>query len=142
MVSTCPLISKSTSFFTNPLWIIPSDPITTDITVTFMFNIFFKLLVLDTITWSYIIHVPFIFLDFSINVYIFIFLSAFFESEQSGQQSLQFDRFTYFFSFYWLSLCIVVWSRIDDLFLSQNPREVWMSFSPGRIQSCAQTACS
>ena len=43
MVSTSPLISKSSSHCTNLLVTIPSVPVTTDITVTFMYHIFFKL---------------------------------------------------------------------------------------------------
>ena len=41
MVSIWPLISKSSSPFTNCLRIVPSVPITIDITVTFMFHNFF-----------------------------------------------------------------------------------------------------
>ena len=41
MVSTCPLISKSSNPFTNPLEIVPNAPITNGITVTFMFHSFF-----------------------------------------------------------------------------------------------------
>ena len=40
MVSTCPLISKSSSFRTNPLVTVPSEPNTIYITVTFIFNSF------------------------------------------------------------------------------------------------------
>ena len=43
MVSTCPLISKSSSPFTKPLGIIPSALITTGITVNFMFPSFLVL---------------------------------------------------------------------------------------------------
>ena len=42
MVSTFPLISKSYSSLTIPLGIFPSAPITTGITVTFMFHSFFS----------------------------------------------------------------------------------------------------
>ena len=41
MVSTRPLITKSSSSFTNHLGIVPSVPITVGITVTFMFFCFF-----------------------------------------------------------------------------------------------------
>ena len=43
MVSTCLLISKSSSLFTKPFWIAPSAHITIDITVTFMFHSFLVL---------------------------------------------------------------------------------------------------
>ena len=42
MVSTCSLISKSSSPFTNPLEIVPSVTITISITVTFMFHCYFS----------------------------------------------------------------------------------------------------
>ena len=42
MVSNCPLISKSSCPFINPLVTVPSAPITTGITVTFMFRSFFS----------------------------------------------------------------------------------------------------
>ena len=43
MVSTCPLISKSHSPFTNPFGIVPSAPFTISITVTFTFHRFLKI---------------------------------------------------------------------------------------------------
>ena len=43
MVSTCPLISKSTRPFNRYLWIVPSVPITDGITVTFISKSFFFL---------------------------------------------------------------------------------------------------
>ena len=42
VVLTCPVTSKSSSSFTNLFRIIPSTPITTGITVTFMFHNFFS----------------------------------------------------------------------------------------------------
>ena len=42
IVSTCPLISESSSPFTNPLGIVPRAPITIGITVTFIFHNFFS----------------------------------------------------------------------------------------------------
>ena len=42
MVSTRPLISKSSSSFNNPLVKVPNAPITIDIIVTFMFHSFFN----------------------------------------------------------------------------------------------------
>ena len=42
MVSTCPLISKSSGPFTNPLRIVPNAPITIGITATFMFHSLFS----------------------------------------------------------------------------------------------------
>ena len=41
MVSTCPLISKSSSHFNNPLVTVPRAPNTTGIIVTFMFHSYF-----------------------------------------------------------------------------------------------------
>ena len=43
--------------------------------------------------------------------------------------------------FCWLSLGLVVWPRLCDLFVSQNPREVYASHSPGWIPSCSYTTC-
>ena len=37
---------------------------------------------------------------------------------------------------------MVVWPRLGDLFVSQNPREFYAPFSPGRILSCACTIFS
>ena len=42
MVSTCPLISKSSSPCNNPSVIVPRAPISIDITTTFMFHSFFN----------------------------------------------------------------------------------------------------
>ena len=42
MVSTCPLISKSSTPFTHPYVIVPRTPITIGIIITFMFCSFFQ----------------------------------------------------------------------------------------------------
>ena len=44
--------------------------------------------------------------------------------------------------FCWLSLGLVVWPRLGDPYTSQNPREVCVSHSPGRILGCAYIICS
>ena len=57
------------------------------------------------------------------------------------RQSSQFGRFSFFF-LRWLSLRLIVWPRLDDPFVSQNPREFCPSHSPGRILACANIICS
>ena len=46
------------------------------------------------------------------------------------------------FLFCWLSLGLVIWSRLSDLFVFQHPREVCASHSWGRILGFAYNACS
>ena len=110
IASTRPLISKTSSFCTNP---VPSAPITIGIIVTFMFHSF---------------PIPLqgqgTYLSFH-----FLLLSL---CRQPGQQSRQFSKF-----FCWLSLGLVVWPRFGDPFVSQSPRGVCASHSPGQILGCA-----
>ena len=83
MVSTCPLIFKSCSHFTNILRIVPRAPITINITVTFMFHRFFS---------------------FSSKVLELISLFAFFEFYSVGLSRLQsplFGRFSFFCLLYY-----------------------------------------
>ena len=42
----------------------------------------------------------------------------------------------------WLPLCLVVWPRLDDLFISRNPRKVYVSHFLGQTPCCAYTTCS
>ena len=51
----------------------------------------------------------------------------------AGSLSLSFFFFFFFFFFFWLSLGLVVWPRLGDLFVSQNPRELNTSHSPGLV---------
>ena len=46
-----------------------------------------------------------------------------------------------FYFFCWLSLSLVIWPRLDDLFVSQNPREFCESHFLGQILGCAYILC-
>ena len=113
-VSTRPVISKSSRPCTNPLVTVPRAPITIDIIDTFSF---FSSLVRSRYSS------PFRFLS--------ILLCGSLE-----QQRPQFCRFSIFC---WLLLGLVVWSRLGDLLVCQNPRRVCASHSPGLIMGCAYT---
>ena len=127
MVSTRPLISKSSSLFSNLLGIIPSAPITTDITVTLMLHSFFSQI--------FIPHFAF-----------FLLCGLLERQNRTVRQVLLFIHlfiFIYFqFFFFLLSLGLVVRLRFGDPFVSQNPREFCASHSLGRIPGCAYTTCS
>ena len=82
MVSTRPLISKSSSPYNNPLVVVTRSPITIGITVTFMFHSFFSSL---SISRYLSIFPPF----------LLILLCG-----QSGQQSPKFSKFSLFFFFF------------------------------------------
>ena len=123
MVSICPIISKSSSPWTNPMVTVPSAPITTCITVTFIVN-FFSVLYRDLGTYL---------------------SSRFLSVLSSGHPKLQsplFSRVFWVFFFFFLSLGLVVWPRIDDPFVSQNPKEFYASYFLGRIPRYAKTICS
>ena len=57
---------------------------------------------------------------------------------------LLFSKFSFFFFFLfcWLSLGLVVWPRLDDPFVSQNPTEFYASHFHWRILNCTYTICS
>ena len=121
VVSTHPLISKSSSPFTYLLEIVPRAPITISITVTFMF------------------HNSFNFRARSRYSSLFL-LSLILLCGLPDEQNSQFSRFSFFFC--WLSQGLVIWLGLSDLFVSQNPRKLCTSDSPGQILGWAYTTCS
>ena len=56
---------------------------------------------------------------------------------QNGK--LHYSVCSLFFFFFWLLLGLVVWPRLDDPFVSQNPKEVCASHSPRWIPGYAYT---
>ena len=110
-VSTCPVISKSSSPCTNPLETIPRAPITIDIIITFMFHSF---------------SIP----QQGVKVLIPLFTLFNF----TLQQRPQFCKFSLFCRLLW---DLVIWSRFGDLFVSQNLTGVCASHFPGQILGCA-----
>ena len=62
-----------------------------------------------------------------------------FTLRSAGRQSPLFGRLSCFFC---LSQRLVVWPRLGDPFVSQNPRELCSSYSPRWILGCAYTTCS
>ena len=116
IVSSRPLISKSSTPCINPLLTVPSAPITTGITITFMYPSFFQ---------------------FSCKVEVLIFLFTFFLFYPVAKSTIWQVLFCCC-----LSLGVVIWPRLGDLFASQNPREVCASHFLGRILGCAYTICS
>ena len=119
MVSARPLISKSSSPGINSLVTVPRAPITIGINVTFMFQCFFQ---------------------FPSKVEVFILLFTFF---QFFLVVSRYSKVHIFASslFCWLLLGLVVWVRLNDPFVCQNPSGVCVCHSPGQILGCAYTIC-
>ena len=112
MVSAHPLISQSSSLFTNSLVTVPSAPNTIGVTVTFIFYRFFSFL-------------P------KIIYFILTLLSA--GTAKSIIRQVLF--------FCYVSLGLVVCLRLGDPFVSRNPWEFFVSHSPGWILDYAYTIC-
>ena len=101
-VSSLPVISKLSSPCTNLLVTFLRIPITNGITVTFMFHIFFNSL---ASSW----YLSFFSLSFNFTL------------GSAGTASSQFCKFSFFG---WLLYGLVVWPKLGDLFVSQNPRGI------------------
>ena len=109
IVSTRPVISKSSSPCNNPLVTVPRAPITIGNTFTFMFHIFFQ---------------------FPSKKEILILLFAFFQFYSVVCWDSKVHNSTNSFTFFcWLSWGLVIWPRLGDPFVSQNPRSLCVSFS-------------
>ena len=117
MVSTRPLISKSSSPFINPFVTEPIAPIIIGIIVTFMFHSFFN----SQARSRYLS-----FFSFSINFTLWSTGTA---------KSIILQVLFYL-------LIIVVWPRFGDPFVCQNPRGVCTSHFPGHMLSWVYTICS
>ena len=108
MVTLFHPISKSSCAFTDTFGIVPSALTTIGTTVTFMF-------------WSFFFFLFFLFFT-NLGTYLSFSFLWFSLCGLPGRQIL---------FFYWLWLGLVVWQRLDDPFLSQNPKEHYASHSLG-----------
>ena len=105
LVSTRPLISKSSSPSTNPLVTVPRAPVITGITVTVMFHSLFQF------PSKVQVFIRFYF----INLF-FCFLSILLSGQQ-GLESLQFGKFSFFLSiFYFFFLSLLGPSRLNIIY--------------------------
>ena len=127
MVFIPPVISKSSCPCIIPLVTVPRTSITIGITVTFMlYNIFFQ---------------------FPNMVQVLILLFTLF---QFYSMVSRYSKVHHSASFLLLSLLLlvvvvvglVVWLRLGDPFVSQNPKGVYASHFPGEILGCVYTICS
>ena len=109
MVSTRPLISKSSSLFNNPLVSVPKTPITVGIFVTFMFHNFFSSL---PKSW----YLSFFFFFF------FFLLSFSFTQWSAGTAKSTILPVLFFCCWCCLLLFLVFCPRLGDPFIIQNPR--------------------
>ena len=114
MISTRPLISKSSSPFKNPLASVPRAPITIGINVTFMFHSFFN----SQVRSRYL-------------SFLSVLLCG-----QAGQQSPQFCNFSLFF----FLLIIIRSGRPTDfkwsVCISKSQRSLCVSFSGTDVGLC------
>ena len=118
MVSTRPLISKSSSPSINLLVTVPN------------YNWYYRHF-----------HVPFFFFrSLAILRHLSLFSLSFnftFWLAETTKSTI----WPVLFIFCWLSFGLVVWPTLGDEFLLQNPKKVCASHSPGRIPVCKYTIC-
>ena len=119
IVSTHPLISKFSSPFISPFVTVLRVPITIGITVTFIFHSFFNSLA------------RFNYLSF-LTIFQFYFVVCWDSKVHNFARSL---------FFLILLLGLVVWPRLGDPFICQNPIGVCASHSQGEILGCAYIIC-
>ena len=120
MVSTRPLISKSSRPFNNPSMTLLRAPITIGINVIFMFHSFFQ---------------------FPCKVEVLILLFTFFQFYSVVSRDSKIDNFASSL-FSWLFLDLIVWARLGDPFVCQNPIGVYASHFPGQLQGCSYSSVS
>ena len=124
MISARPLISNSSSPFINPKVTVPSAPITTGITITFMCHNSFSLLQQGSGTYLS-------FRSFSIL-----------PSGHLERESPLLDILSCCCCCCCLSLYLVVWLILGDPFVSQNPWWFCTSHFSGRVLCCTYRICS
>ena len=120
MVSTRPLISKSSSPFMNPLVTVSRELITIAINVIFMFHSFFNS------QQGRGIYPSFHFLS--------ILLCG-----RAGHQSSQFWKFSFFI--YFILFFFIRFSRLGEICMSKSQRSLW-GHSPEKTVDCVYTICS
>ena len=86
------------------------------------------------------IHVP-LFFSLSNSRYLSLFSLSFIFTFHGIVKSIILRVFHFFF-FFGLSLSLVVWLRLGDLFVSRNSSEICASWYPGQILGCTYTICS
>ena len=108
MVSTRPLISKSSNPFNNPLVTVPKAPITIDIVVTFMFHSFFQ---------------------FPCKIHVLIILFTSFQFYSVVSRDSKVDNFVSSL----FSLIIIRSGRLVKIrwsvYMSKSQMSLWVSFS-------------
>ena len=80
------------------------------------------------------------FFQFSSKVQVPISFPAFFNFTQWSAGTAK-SRIRQVLFFYWLLVGLVIWPRLCEPFVSQDPKEFCASHSPGQILGCACTIC-